>query len=133
MPGWTWYIGVAGVGTDAPTLSLGHPRSGVFGYDRQTSIFDIKDGTANTLLLVETGIDNGPWTAGGLATVRGLDPAHQPYIGRGRQYGGLHWGGVMVAMADGSVRLLSDTIDPRVFEALSTVAGGETLPAAWDR
>jgi hypothetical protein len=39
----------------------------------------------------------------------------------------------MVAMADGSVRLLRESIDRRVFEALSTVAGGETLPAVWDR
>jgi hypothetical protein len=133
MPGWTWYIGVAGVGTDAPTLPLGHPRSGIFGYDRQTSIPDIKDGRANTLLLLETGVDQGPWTAGGPATVRGLDPARQPYIGQGRQFGGLHRQGVMVAMADGTVRFLSETINPKVFEALSTVAGGETLPAMWDR
>jgi hypothetical protein len=38
----------------------------------------------------------------------------------------------MVAMADGSVRFLNDTIDPTVFEALATVAGGEPLPAGWD-
>ena len=39
----------------------------------------------------------------------------------------------MVAMADGSVRFLSGQIDPRVFEAISTVAGGEPLPAGWER
>ena len=93
----------------------------------------IKDGAANTLLLAETGLDNGPWTAGGAATVRGLNPSRQPYIGRGCQFGGLHREGVMVAMADGPVRYLHETIEPRVFEALSTVAGGETLPALWDR
>ena len=38
----------------------------------------------------------------------------------------------MAAMADGTVRFLSETIDPKVFEALSTVAGGETL-RTWDR
>ncbi len=37
----------------------------------------------------------------------------------------------MVAFADGSVRFLRDTIDPSVFEALSTIAGGERLPANW--
>ena len=88
---------------------------------------------SNTLLLAETGLANGPWTAGGPATVRGLDQGRQPYIGRGRQFGGLHRGGVMVAMADGSVRFLSESIDPKVFEALSTVAGGESLPTQWDR
>jgi prepilin-type processing-associated H-X9-DG protein len=132
-PGWIWYIGIGGVGTDAPTLPVGHPRAGIFGYDRRTSLSGITDGASNTLLLVETGVGNGPWTAGGPATVRGLDPARQPYIGRGRQFGGLHPGGVMVAMADGSVRLLRETIEPKVFEALSTVAGGESLPAGWDQ
>jgi hypothetical protein len=38
----------------------------------------------------------------------------------------------MVAFADGSVRFLHDTIDPGVFEGLSTIAGGEVLPGGWD-
>jgi prepilin-type processing-associated H-X9-DG protein len=94
---------------------------------------DLKDGAAATLLLAETGVGNGPWSAGGPATVRGLDPARQPYIGRARQFGGLHRRGLNVAFADGSVRFLKDTIDPKVFEALSTIAGGEQLPPGWDK
>jgi prepilin-type processing-associated H-X9-DG protein len=133
MPGWTWYVGIAGVGTDAPTLPLGHPRAGVFGYGRETPISGLKDGASNTLLVAETGLANGPWTAGGSSTIRGLDPSRQPYIGRGHQFGGMHRGGVMVAMADGSVRFLRESIDPKVFEATSTVSGGETLAAGWDR
>ena len=39
----------------------------------------------------------------------------------------------MVAFADGSVRFLRETIDATAFQALTTVAGGETLPAGWDR
>ena len=39
----------------------------------------------------------------------------------------------MVAFADGSVRFLSESVEPKVFEAFSTIAGGETLPAGWDR
>ena len=133
MPGWTWYVGIAGVGADAPALPEGDPRCGVFGYERRTPPGGIKDGASNTLLLAETGLDNGPWTAGGTATVRGLLADRRPYVGRGCQFGGLHRGGVMVAMADGSVRFLRESIEPRVFEALSTVAGGETLPRVWDR
>jgi hypothetical protein len=35
-------------------------------------------------------------------------------------------------MADGSVRVLSESVDPKVFEAMSTIAGGENLPADRD-
>ena len=34
------YAGVAGVGLDSHSLPIGHPKSGVFGYDRQTRIDD---------------------------------------------------------------------------------------------
>jgi hypothetical protein len=39
----------------------------------------------------------------------------------------------MVAFVDGSVRFLHESIKPEVFEALSTVASGEHLPAQWER
>jgi prepilin-type processing-associated H-X9-DG protein len=60
--------------------------------------------------------------------VRGLDPAETPYIGAGRQFGGLHDGRAAVAFADGSVRFISESINPKVFEALSTMAGGAEGP-----
>lgn len=131
MPQPFHYVGIAGLGVDAPSLSVDHPRAGVFGYDRRTRLEDIRDGASSTMLLAETTYQNGPWTAGGFSTMRGLDPAHRPYVGPGRQFGGAHRGGAMVAFADGSVRFLRDTIDPGVFEALSTIAGGERVPASW--
>jgi prepilin-type processing-associated H-X9-DG protein len=132
LPGPIHYVGIGGLGTDAPSLPAGHPRAGVFGYDRRTRMVDIRDGAATTMLLAETTSANGPWTAGGPSTVRGLDPARRPYLGPGRQFGETHRGGAMIAFADGSVRFLHDTIDPEVFEALSTIAGGEVLPGGWD-
>jgi prepilin-type processing-associated H-X9-DG protein len=63
--------------------------------------------------------------------VQGIDPANKPYFGPGRQFGGLHPGGTPIAFADGSVRLIFDRTAPKVFEALSTIAGGESLPANW--
>jgi prepilin-type processing-associated H-X9-DG protein len=129
----TRYVGIAGLGVDAPTLPKADRRAGVFGYDRATKSRDITDGLSTTMMVAETWDARGSWLAGGPATVRGLDPARQPYIGPGRQFGGLHRGGVNVLFADGSVRTLSPTIDPRVFEALSTIAGGERLPEGWDR
>jgi hypothetical protein len=131
LPQPTSYIGIAGVGADAPLLPTSDRRAGVFGYDRKTTMADIKDGTANTMLIAETASVSGSWMQGGTATVRGLDPAKKPYIGPGRQFGGLHRGSVCVAMADGAVRIVNDSISPNVFEALSTMAGGESLPSSW--
>jgi prepilin-type processing-associated H-X9-DG protein len=127
------YVGVAGVGADAATLPEKHPRAGAFGYDRVTRFADITDGMATTMVVVETTRGHGPWTAGGPSSIRGVDPATRPYIGRARPFGGYHPGGAEVAMADGSVKFIRETIDPKVFEALSTITGGETLPDGWDR
>jgi prepilin-type processing-associated H-X9-DG protein len=124
----TPFVGIAGLGTDAPFLPKGHPRAGVFGYDRQTALADIKDGAAYTMVVTESWRVRDSWLAGGPATVRGLDTADLPYIGTGRQFGGLHrTSGANVAFADGAVRFISDSIDPRVFEAISTIAGGEAV------
>ncbi len=127
------YVGIAGLGEDAATLAPPHPRAGVFGYDRVTRTEDITDGASTTMMLAETATASGPWTAGGPSSVRGLDPNRQPYIGRARQFGGNHPGGANVAFVDGSVRFISDTIDPKVFEAISTISGNEQLPRDWGR
>lgn len=138
----THYVGVAGVGEGAATLSPGHPRAGVFGYDRRTAIpDDIPDGTSNTLLLIETAQNPGHWAYGGPATVRPFEPGTAPYIGPGRPFGGWHNGDMALfgertyicnaAMADGSVRSLTNHTAPEVLEALATVGGKEPLPAEW--
>ena len=46
MPEPLHYVGIAGLGTDAPTLPAGHP-AGVFGYDRRTRTADITDGAVD--------------------------------------------------------------------------------------
>ncbi len=138
----THYVGVAGVGADAATLPLGHPRAGVFGSDRRTAIpDDFSDGTSNTLLLIETANNPGHWAYGGFATVRGFEPDAAPYIGPGRPFGGFHNGplvlsgerahGCNVGFADGSYRMLTNKTAPEVLEALATVGGMEKLPANW--
>ncbi|WP_439624295.1 DUF1559 family PulG-like putative transporter [Gemmata sp.] len=45
--------------------------------------------------------------------------------------GSYHPGGASVALADGSVRFVPETIDLGVLGALSTRAGGEVLPGDW--
>ena len=125
------YVGIAGLGKDAARLPKSDSRAGVFGYDRQTTMADIKDGAANTMMIAETGNVGGSWMQAGWATVRGLDRTRQPYIGAGRQFGGQHGPSVLVAMADGSVRRIQATVSPQIFEAISTMAGSEKLPADW--
>ena len=127
------YVGIAGVGKDAPALNKGDRRTGVFGNDRVTRLEEIQDGTSSTMMVSETSSLEAPWTSGGAATVRGLDQALLPYIGRGRQFGGNHPEQALILFADGSVRTVRATIDPKVFESLSTIAGGEGLPSQWER
>jgi prepilin-type N-terminal cleavage/methylation domain-containing protein/prepilin-type processing-associated H-X9-DG protein len=44
-------------------------------------------------------------------------------------WGAIHTGGINFLFGDGSVRSLNANIDPNVFIALSTIAGGEVIPA----
>jgi hypothetical protein len=142
-PALTSYVGIAGVGADAAALPRNDPRCGFFGYDRHIKLADIKDGLSNTLLVTETSAENGPWAAGGPSTVRGVDPGQQPYIAEQGPFGAPHrprneWHFARIeplanaALADGSVRPLSGSISPQVFEALATIAGGEQVdPTDW--
>lgn len=125
-PGLTHYVGIAGVGPDAAAQPKYDAQAGVFGYDRRTRRADIKDGASTTVMVAETTADNGPWTAGGPATVRGLDPGRLPYLESSGQFSNRHLPtATNVVFADASVRSLAAGIDPRVFEALATIAGGE--------
>src|SRR5439155_15062261 len=117
LPYKTNFVGIAGIGKDAALLPITDKRAGVFGYDRFTRTADIRDGTSVTMMVAETALDTGPWLAGGPPSVRGLNPNVLPYIGKNRQFGGLHHGCVMVLFADGSVRFLKEGIDLSTFEA----------------
>jgi hypothetical protein len=75
----TNFVGVSGVGESAAELPLSDPKAGFFGYDRQISSKDIKDGTSNTIAVAEV-LDGGTWTAGGHATVRGVVAADRPFL-----------------------------------------------------
>lgn len=136
-PGLTDYVGISGVGIDAADRLLGYPGVGFFGCDRRLKLDDIKDGTANTIAVVETTKDNGPWTASGFPTVRGLNTGRR-YLGDGSQFASGHrscrgWLSTTktvmtnVVYGDGSVRYLSDSVSPQVLEALVTIAGGEEV------
>ncbi|WP_435016392.1 DUF1559 domain-containing protein [Tundrisphaera sp. TA3] len=129
----TTYVGVTGLGPDAAALPKTDRRAGMFGDDRRITPADLRDGAATTMMVAETADLRPPWTAGGSATTRCVDPAKRPHLGPGRPFGGNHPGRTEVLFADGSVRPIRDGIAPEVFEALSTIAGGEALPGGWDR
>ena len=64
--------------------------------------------------------------AGGRPTIRAL--TKKPYIDGPDGLGG-HPEGCQVGFADGSVRFISKTVDPKVLEAMTTIAGGENVGA----
>ena len=121
-----------------------------------TVIREILDGTTNTVMLLESAgrhflyragrkeADSGTkagnsvlisgWAEGNVFVARGYDRAglaKGPCMincSNGYAVNAFHPGGANVAMADGSVRFLKETISPATFAALMTRAAGE-VPA----
>jgi hypothetical protein len=124
--GLTHYVALAGLGHDAAERPEGASGNGFMGYDRRTTLASIPDGVSNTIALMETRHELGPWARGGTATLRGLDPAvsltgDQPPFGSG------HAGGLNVGRVDGSVTFVRVNIDPKALAAMITIAGGEQV------
>jgi hypothetical protein len=128
----TNYIAMVGIGRDAAAQPAGAAGNGIMGYDRQTSLTMIEDGASNTIALMETHFELGPWARGGSSTLRGFDPADLPLYGDDRPFAGhiAYSGrpeGMNVAMADGTVRFIRPSIDPKKLAAAITIAGGEPV------
>lgn len=119
------YIGIAGVGPDAATLSKADPKAGIFGYDRKVSFRDMLDGTSNTLMIGDSSTPNLSAFAGGPESIRGF--SQSPYLNGPDGIGSPHAGIVHFLMADGSVRAIPVEVDEKILEALATIAGGEVV------
>jgi prepilin-type processing-associated H-X9-DG protein len=119
----TTYVGISGIGRDAIALPRTDQRAGIFGLDQSVKLDELKRGASQTILVVETSRVIGAWTAAGEPTTRGLIPDGSPYFGFGGQFGGNHPKGTNVVFADGSVRLIENTIDPTVWESMATLRG----------
>lgn len=113
--GFTSYVGSAGLGREAARLPLDDPNAGFFGYDRLLHPSDITASLAATMVVLETAQDNGPWAAGGPATVRGVEADCERYIGKGAAFGGLHREGANVLWADGHADIVTDRVKPDLF------------------
>ena len=123
--GVTHYVGIAGVGKDAATLPINGKGVGAFGYNRKLRLRDVTDGISNTMCVTEASKNYGSWGAGGKSTLRSL--TRKPYINGPDGIGSPFPGGLNVLMLDGSVRFLSENIDPEVMEALVTIRGQEVI------
>jgi prepilin-type processing-associated H-X9-DG protein len=81
---------------------------------------DIRDDTSHTIMVVEANDDRAvPWTK---PEDWEYDP-DDPLAG----LGDAHRGGFNAAFADGSVRFIRKSIDPKLFHAMLTIAGGEKI------
>lgn len=103
----------------------------LFPKGRGTQVDAIEDGASNTLLLAEACGQNIVWTQPEDLDVRqnpvavnvaGSTPTHSPGILSSYHHRGAH-----AALADGSVRFISEDIDPQVLHALTTASGGEAI------
>jgi hypothetical protein len=127
----THYAGLAGVGKDAAKLPANDPRAGVFGYGRQTRQQDLDRGGEHTIAMLGVQDQCGPWAQGGRATVRAL--TQQPYCNGPDGFGSGQPDGMLAGMADGSVRFLSNKIDPHVMEQLAEIRGPQVDMAELER
>ncbi len=155
--GVTYYFGMNSYGANGGTMSWYYTSmttDGMFYLNSRVRIADVLDGTSSTLLLGERyHLDpaySGMSTLGGWAwtNINALEdyvlssqvPINYtlaagtktgspsfPEDSRVPAFGSGHTGGANFAMADGSVRFISDTIPLQTLQALSTRAGGEIV------
>ncbi len=111
-PGMTHYLGVAGA-------------DGVFvspepGNNLGASIRTIRDGTSNTIAIIEVPDETAVvWTKPGDFSPDADNPI--------RGLLGLHPGGFQAALADGSIRFFAEQVDPGLLQAMFTKAGAEPV------
>jgi prepilin-type N-terminal cleavage/methylation domain-containing protein/prepilin-type processing-associated H-X9-DG protein len=151
----TSYPGCSGTSATDPNGNGNNMlKNGVFYINSSIKLTDIADGTSNTLFFGERTRLNlvstastaqvvGAWawankyvmedmTANTSATMEGDGGAPPTYNGHSlNQFGSLHNGGqgANFAFADGSIKFLLKSIDPSVYQWLSTRSNGEPVDA----
>lgn len=131
--GATNYVGLAGVSLDAARFDPKNPadakKVGLMGYGWSSKPEEVTDGLANTIFMIQVppGLQR-PWIAGGGSTLMGVDdrgnePARPFMVKRGDGSRS-----TTVLMGDGSIRTVREGVDPAIFRAMATRAGGESIP-----
>lgn len=116
------------------------PLKSAFGHNGAARIRDIKDGTSNTMLMMETPLEKdsplrGPFWSAYVATgavsasYRKINQPISATDNRVNWYtpGSEHVGGCHVLMGDGAVRFVSENIDFNLQKALGSIGGGEVI------
>jgi prepilin-type N-terminal cleavage/methylation domain-containing protein len=110
--------------------------NGLFGQAMKVTVGGCSDGLSNTLLLGERPIDgNGSWGWQiNCAEGDGMIGTGRPMLANFSRtgyiepaYGSYHVGGAHMALGDGSVRFISNTINILTWWALGTRSGGEVV------
>lgn len=136
------YFAVAGSAELSSLVWDGHsvpdphcrPNNGMFHNDSSVSVRDIADGLSNTAMICEVWgrFENSGSPPDGrginLHALSYLD--HAPNSDRSQPWypNSFHTGGVQLAMADGSVRFVSNSIHIPILKAVATIRGGEVVP-----
>jgi hypothetical protein len=124
--GVTHFLGMAGVGRNAARYARDDKdvadKIGIFGYDRVTKVADIpKDRLGKVIAVIQVPPEyRAPWLSGGGATIRGVaddKTAVQEFVSTVRN----GERGTFAIMADGKVRFIRATIDPRLFRSMCVI------------
>ena len=108
--------------------------NGTFYANSKISNYQIADGLSNTMIVAERTNELGTISWVGLIPELDAAPArivgaadHAPNDPEGHfeDFRSYHSGGVNTVLGDGSTHFVSETIDEEVFQALSTIRGGE--------
>jgi hypothetical protein len=117
-PGKTNYLAITG---EAGIFTPPKDVADAITFPKGVGFADITDGTSNTLLTVAAGDEKAViWTK---PDDFNPDEAMSPVL----ELMGLNSGGFQAGFGDGSVRFISQSIDPSVLEALFTRNGGEVV------
>lgn len=100
----------------------------IFPDDKSISIAEIRDGSSQTIMVVEKVDSDINWAEPRDLDIETMSMTVNDPLGKGISSD--HSGGTVVGLADGSAIFLDETIDPESLRALLTVDGGETVSPA---